>query len=551
MDNRSYFNEIQKCKKGFAAPQASAFAASAAYAPRTAAGPRAAPQQRRLAGNGGGGGGDWADDGSEDTSASLHLDIEDRRASEAEVEHVLRATQRDQWQHRSAVPKPSFAPLRRRMGFTFRDSRSTAVVWFGRRTVKDGECCGIWNLQGEYRAVPGPKRKFLLFSRVRFMDRHIADSHQYLEIRYRSGAKEHKRGPLAMFEDPVQHESICVMNAVTVDAFEVIVVYTEDTQGSVKRDVIHGPTVFIPEVNQWLHVFRWHGSKGDDQYSKVPGALVFTKLRTIADQFYYNAQGVRTSDDASLTVKFMIFFQLDNLELMLNSTHDPIGDFINALLADLMNFSSRHSYEEFIQCAAQLSDLSTFPVLCERACAVGFKIGKVVYRGYQASGTLQSLCDAAIKTRTELKLKQEEQEMKQAMKSRELQGNSSRGGAERAEEEARQSHRLALEVAAHKQQLEVQEQEHEERLRQATEQAKAELEAKRAADTAQLQYLSGLASLGVDLTSYLVASNGKQPDKVVKMLKAAKNAQMGGASATPPSLPRPPSLAPISNHLNV
>eukprot|EP00955_Chlamydomonas_euryale_P011019 118728-Chlamydomonas_euryale.AAC.2 len=43
-------------------------------------------------------------------------------------------------------------------------------------------------------------------------------------------------------------------------------------------------------------------------------------------------QGVRTSDDASLTVKFMIFFQLDNLELMLNSTHDPIGDFINALL---------------------------------------------------------------------------------------------------------------------------------------------------------------------------------------------------------------------------
>eukprot|EP00955_Chlamydomonas_euryale_P064725 359061-Chlamydomonas_euryale.AAC.4 len=76
MDNRSYFNEIQKCKKGFAAPQASAFAASAAYAPRTAAGPRAAPQQRRLAGNGGGGGGDWADDGSEDTSASLHLDIE-------------------------------------------------------------------------------------------------------------------------------------------------------------------------------------------------------------------------------------------------------------------------------------------------------------------------------------------------------------------------------------------------------------------------------------------------------------------------------------------
>ena len=38
-------------------------------------------------------------------------------------------------------------------------------------------------------------------------------------------------------------------------------------------------------------------------YCQVPGALTFTKLRTIADQFYYNCQGVRTADDASLTIK--------------------------------------------------------------------------------------------------------------------------------------------------------------------------------------------------------------------------------------------------------
>lgn len=65
--------------------------------------------------------------------------------------------------------------------------------------------------------------------------------------------------------------------------------HSEDERGNVKRDVVHGPTVFIPDVNQWLHVFRWHGSKGDDQYTKIPGVLVFTKLRTIPDQFYYNA----------------------------------------------------------------------------------------------------------------------------------------------------------------------------------------------------------------------------------------------------------------------
>lgn len=38
---------------------------------------------------------------------------------------------------------------------------------------------------------------------------------------------------------------------------------------------------------------------------------------------------------------------------------------------------------------------------------------QVVYRGYQASSQLQNLCDQAIKTRTELKLKQEEQEQRE------------------------------------------------------------------------------------------------------------------------------------------
>ena len=36
-------------------------------------------------------------------------------------------------------------------------------------------------------------------------------------------------------------------------------------------------------------------------------------------------QDVRTSDDAVLTVKIMLFFELADLEKMLNSTHDPIG----------------------------------------------------------------------------------------------------------------------------------------------------------------------------------------------------------------------------------
>ncbi len=233
-------------------------------------------------------------------------------------------------------------------------------------------------------------------------------------------------------------------------------------------------------------------------------------------------QGVRTADDASLTVKVMVFFQLTDIELMLNSTHDPIGDFINALLADMMNFGCRNSYEQFIQQAHKLSELSTFPVLCSRAASVGFTVGKVVYRGYTASNQLQSLCDQAIKTRTELKLKAEEEEQRERARDNELRGATGRGDAERAQEAARQKHKLVLEAARHAEALKRAEEEHAGRLRQQQERARAELEAKVAADKAHREHLEGLKALGVDLTRLLVAQEEKKPDKVIKVLTDAE-----------------------------
>ena len=36
-------------------------------------------------------------------------------------------------------------------------------------------------------------------------------------------------------------------------------------------------------------------------------------------------QEVRTKDDTMLTVKLMIFFELQDIEKMLDSTHDPVS----------------------------------------------------------------------------------------------------------------------------------------------------------------------------------------------------------------------------------
>lgn len=41
-----------------------------------------------------------------------------------------------------------------------------------------------------------------------------------------------------------------------------------------------------------LHEFQWHGTDPTNKTRKVPGALRFTKLRVIPDQFYYNIDDV-------------------------------------------------------------------------------------------------------------------------------------------------------------------------------------------------------------------------------------------------------------------
>lgn len=94
------------------------------------------------------------------------------------------------------------------------------------------------------------------------------------------------------------------------------------------RQIISGPTLYAPKPNEWIHEFTWHG---DDKTSKthiIPNANKFQKLRLIPDQFYYNVTDVRTSDDALIIVKLMVFFELTNVETMLNNTHDPIADFV-------------------------------------------------------------------------------------------------------------------------------------------------------------------------------------------------------------------------------
>ena len=207
------------------------------------------------------------------------------------------------------------------------------------RTVRQGERVAVWDHQGRVRYVDGPKRMLLFRKTVHRLSRHSAHADQFLAVQYVDGHCEHVRGPAAIWFDPGEHQTIEVREALRLDSNEAIVVYRRDG-GEVQRRVERGPALFVPSQDEWLHEFRWHGADRKNPRRKVPGALRFERLRVIPDQMYDQVDGVRTADDALLTVKLMVFFELADIETMLDQTHDPIADFINAVTADAQSRGS-------------------------------------------------------------------------------------------------------------------------------------------------------------------------------------------------------------------
>lgn len=172
----------------------------------------------------------------------------------------------------------------------------------------------------------------------------------------------------------------------------------------------------------------------------------------------YNVRDVRTKDDALITAKVMIFYELKKLELMLDITQDPIGDFINAVCGDVVAFCASRSYEEFVAATDLLNQLETFPQLTTRAERMGFEISKVVFRGYQCSDGLSAMHTNALEQRTSLRIESETQRQAQDLEDFKLQRESLRFQQRHEMEHRQAKHQQELDNERHQAALQAEEQ---------------------------------------------------------------------------------------------
>jgi hypothetical protein len=275
------------------------------------------------------------------------------------------------------------------------------------------------------------------------------------------------------------------------------------TKKEVVRSLVHGPCLHIPKnASEWIHDFAWHGSVGNDAEGmarKFKSALKFKKLRTCPDQTYYDVEGVRTRDDALLTVKLMIFYRLRDIDMMLRETHDPVADFVNAVSSDVIEFVAGKTFQELKEATDQLNELRVYQQLTSRAKGIGYDVTKVVFRGYGAPTRLQKMHDDAIERRTKLALERETETQEQQLLDMKL---------DREEERNRKKRKMETDAKAHQRELE--------RMAHEAEQAQ-----KRAERQAHLQHLAQLQrDVGLSaeqVTAYIIAVENGPPEKLIQI----------------------------------
>lgn len=370
-------------------------------------------------------------------------------------------------------------------------------------TVDEGQRVLVTHKDGTMRVVAGPARIWSWGRKIQGMQHFVAHPGEFLMVRFRDGRQKHLRGPADLWFDPREHLSVEKEDILQIASKEAVVVYSQGAPGMVARRLVHGPAAFVPEPGEWLHTFSWHGSAGDGTFRKIPNALVFQKLWMMPDQMYHDVPDVRTADDAVLTVRLMIFFELVDIEEMLATTHDPIGDFINAASSDVVEFVGKHGFESFKQAAEALNRVTTYRQLTARAEECGYRINKVVFRGYGAPASLQEMHDKAIESRTRLQLERATEQQAQELEDFRLDRQLLRAGKQREEE--RRARDAALDAEGAQREFARQ---------QGRLDAEQQAAAARIRQGAEQERLAALHGLGVDLTRLLAEA---RPDRVIEL----------------------------------
>ncbi len=389
----------------------------------------------------------------------------------------------------------------------------------------------IWNMNGVSREIVGPRLVRLFYSNVRFLSRHIATRDQYLVVSHRSGETEHIQGPRSMFENPVKHTSIRVVDSLYLEtAAHKIVVWSErsekqkqkaitapgdgiefiekDGEAGIQRSIISGPTKFMPEVNQTVYTFKWGNS--------------FQILDTSEQQWELKVESL-SSDSIKATATFLISVAFVNVEKLLLSK-EPFEELRNAINADLSAYASKLSWDDMLTAFRDdIRKKETLAQFYERADVIGVEVRNVLLKNLEA--------DAKIMVRIQAKRDADakfEQERMQALEHQKIEANQ----MEQQQKMEKSRLEAQSQLIESQQLLARKEKEHALQILKEEHDAHALERERRNKET--LDFLKEMKNMGVNLDTFLTANTTNQKNHTQSIILGAPAMESVRSQITPP-----------------
>merc|ERR1712061_591363 len=105
---------------------------------------------------------------------------------------------------------------------------------------------------------------------------------------------------------------------------------------------------------------------------------------------------------------------------------------------------SSKAFDEFLTLAENLNSLDVYRQLVAVTTKIGIDVQKVVFRGYEASDSLQHMHDKSIEERTKMELARRAEEQKQSLAEFTLQKENERSASEHQMQMAKLDHELKM-----------------------------------------------------------------------------------------------------------
>lgn len=437
------------------------------------------------------------------------------------------------------------------MGVTFRYGDYVRQVWFGGRTIKDGEAAAIWDSNGVHKQIVGPKRVWLINSTIRFLTRHKAQSHQFIGVSHRDGRVEHIEGPAELYENPAYHDNVWVEDGYRLaSSSECIVTFvsnrgnegeernlvgrerketnahTKDvhdsssyifSENTISKRIIHGPTLFLPKPNEKVYTFSWSSlspSQNDDGRKKFQILKMFDSISVMST--------IPTADGFAFDVNLILSFKITSIDKLLENK-DPMKELQNGLHFDSQTLGKEFPSETLKtkkeSCIAKLTSINTYPSLMTGAHKCGLNVEYIQVKSISLCSTL---------------CKQIEKEQSLAAEVRTNISNKTHSSEIRDLEFEARLKKIEEEAALKREQIMINDKldsEHHEfklaalerRLKYEKYEAEAMSDIMKVKEDNVLEFLSKMKNMGVDMTKFMTTYGGMRiANKVVNKSNVLK-----------------------------